>query len=51
MCDVVDSRVNNPQVGESVYDDLTGEYTKILEVLDRAVVVDSEYLDGFRYNW
>jgi hypothetical protein len=45
-----------PQIGDEVYDDLTGKITKIISSsIDSeghgTYAVDSEYLDGQRYGW
>lgn len=40
------------KVGDRIYDDLTDEICIILKLLPKhGVIIDSEYFDGYRYDW
>jgi len=45
------------EIGDKVYDDLTGEETEVIGrierdgVLSRGYKVKSQYLGGYRYEW
>ena len=44
------------RIGDSVFDDLTGEETTVVDVWEDpdgnlSVQVDSDYLDGLRHPW
>jgi len=39
-------------VGDKVIDDLTGDKSVVLEILSmHGVRIDSDYFDGYRYDW
>jgi len=41
----------NIKVGDTVLDDLTGKVCTVQKCTKMAVLVDSDYLEGWRHDW
>jgi hypothetical protein len=46
-----DYRMPNFLVGDLVRDDLTEKNVKVLEIIPCGYIIDSEYLEGYRYAY